>query len=95
MVKSNKLILKVVIKGEPFDLIASKKKKIEYRAFTPFWISRLYDKNGKKRTYELIEFINGYNTDARRMLTKFKGFSKRGNMLHIHIGKIIKKWKGK
>lgn len=91
MKKSNKLILKIVINGEPFDLIASKKKKIEYREYTPFWISRLYDKNGKKRTYDLIEFINGYNTNARRMLTIFKGFNKRGKMLHIHIGKIINK----
>lgn len=91
MGKTEKLILKIIIKGEWFDEIASKKKKIEYREYTPFWISRLYDKNGKKRNYDLIEFINGYNTDARRMITEFKGFDKKGAKLHIHIGKIIKK----
>ena len=91
MGKTEKSILKIVIKGEWFDEIASKKKKIEYREYTPFWISRLYDKDGRKRYYDLIEFINGYNTDARRMITKYEGFNKKGNLLHIHIGKIIKK----
>jgi len=91
MGKTEKSILKIVIKGEWFDEIASKKKKIEYREYTPFWISRLYDKDGKKRDYDLIEFINGYNTDARRMITKYEGFNKKGDLLHIHIGKIIKK----
>ncbi len=90
MKKTEKAILKIVIKGQWFDEIASKKKKIEYREYTPFWISRLYDKNGKKRNYDLIEFINGYNTDARRMITKYEGFDKKGELLHIHIGKIIK-----
>ena len=91
MIKTEKSTLKIVIKGGPFDEIASKKKKIEYRDYTPFWISRLYDKNGKRREYDLIEFINGYNTDARRMVTKYEGFNKKGDLFHIHIGKIIKK----
>lgn len=91
MKKAEKSILKIVIKGEYFDEIASEKKKIEYRKYTPFWISRLYDKEGNKRHYDLIEFINGYNSDARRMITKYEGFNKRGDSLHIHIGKIIKK----
>ena len=88
---TEKTILKIVIKSEWFDLIAAKKKKIEYRQQSPFWTSRLYDKNGKKRIYDLIEFINGYNTDARRLITQYKGFNKKGGLYHIHIGKIIKK----
>jgi len=87
---STKEVLKIVIKGEWFDLISSNKKKIEYREVTPFWISRLYDKNGKKRTYQLIEFINGYNKDARRMISEYNGFNKKGNLFHIQIGKIKK-----
>jgi hypothetical protein len=51
-------ILKIVIKKEWFDEIASGKKKIEYREVKPFWESRLYDASGKKRKYEKIEFIN-------------------------------------
>ena len=90
-IKAEKPTLKIVIKGEYFDMIMAKTKKIEYREITPFWTSRLYDKAGKKRDYELIEFINGYNSDARRMVTKYEGFTKKGGLFHINVGKILKK----
>jgi hypothetical protein len=82
-------ILKIVIKGEYFDLIASKKKKIEYREASPFWQSLLYDTEGKKRSYDKIEFINGYNKNARRMEVKYEGFNKKGELYHILSGEII------
>ena len=83
--------LKIVIKREWFDKIITQEKKTEYRKVSPFWTSRLYDKNGKKRTYDLIEFINGYNTNSRRLITEFIGFEKKQGEYHIHIGKIKKK----
>ena len=90
MKNNEKAILKIVIKGEWFDQIVAKTKKIEYRRVTTFWTCRLYDKNGRKRNYDRIEFINGYNTDARRLLTKFEGVEKKGGIYNIHIGRIIK-----
>lgn len=87
--------LKIVIKKIYFDEIASGKKKIEYRDVKPFWQSRLYDKKGKKRMYDKIEFINGYNVDASRMITKFDGFERKGNLFHIKVGKILSKPKNK
>ena len=89
--KKEKAVLKIVIKGQWFDEIASGEKDIEYREQTQFWISRLYDKDGNKRHYDVIEFINGYNTDARRMTTKYEGFRKRGYQFLIKVGKILKK----
>ena len=83
--------LKIVIKKIYFDQIASGEKKIEYRVVKPFWQSRLYDANGKKRNYDNIEFINGYNADAKRMITKYEGFEKKGMKYNIKIGKILKK----
>lgn len=83
--------LKIIIKGQYFDEIASGKKTIEYRDVTPFWTSRLFDENAKRRHYDRIEFINGYNKDARRMITGFEGFSTRNNLYHIRVGKIIQK----
>lgn len=91
MRKEEKATLKIVIKGEWFDEILAKRKTIEYRDVSPFWVSRLYKADGKKRAYAFIEFINGYNKDARRLLTKFAGFSKRGNTFHIRIGTIVSK----
>lgn len=90
MKKAEKSTLKIVIKKEWFDLIKSGKKKIEYREQSDFWVSRLYDENDKKRKYDQIEFINGYNKNARRMLTKYEGFSSKDGLFHIKIGKIIK-----
>ncbi len=83
--------LKIVIKGEYFDQIKAGVKEIEYRVVSPFWKSRLYNAEGKKRVYEKIEFINGYNKDARRMITEYGGVSKKGNLYHIAVGKILKK----
>lgn len=82
--------LKIVIKKIYFDQIASGEKKIEYREVKPFWQSRLNDANGKKRNYDNIEFINGYNADAKRMITKFEGFEKKGMKYNIKLGKILK-----
>lgn len=87
----NKATLIIVIKKEWFDEIASGKKKIEYREIKPFWESRLYDAAGKKRLYDKIEFINGYNVDAKRMITKYEGFERKGKYFNIKVGKILKK----
>lgn len=91
MPTSTKDTLKIVIKQKWFDEILAKKKVTEYRAVIPYWQSRLYDKNNKKRHYDLIEFINGYQTDARRLVTGYEGFKKRGDEFLIGIGKIKKK----
>lgn len=83
--------LKIVIMRQWFDEISAKTKTIEYRDVTPFWTSRLYDKTGKKRHYNRIEFINGYNKDARRMISEYLGFYIEDRIYCIKIGKIIEK----
>jgi hypothetical protein len=89
MKNTNDPTLKIFIKVQWFNEIASGRKKIEYREYSQFWISRLYDKEGKKRKYNLIEFINGFKTNAPRMITEFKGFDLKGEEFHIYIGKIL------
>lgn len=69
----------IIIKKEWFDEIAAGRKTIENRDVTPFWTSRLFDVSGMRRNYDRLEFINGYNTNARRMITGFEGFTKRSN----------------
>lgn len=82
-------ILKIVIKKQYFDEIAAKTKKIEYREMSPFWQSRLYDSIGTKRAYDLIEFINGYNKNARRLEVKYEGFKIKGGVFNILLGDIL------
>lgn len=83
--------LKIFIKGIYFDQIIAKTKTIEYRKVSPFWYSRLFDSNNKKRHYDLIEFINGYKPDSRRVITVYRGFRKRKEEYLIEIGKIVSK----
>lgn len=85
------LTLKIVIKKEWFDQILAGTKPIEYRDVSPFWTSRLFDAEGNRRKYDRIEFINGYNKDARRLITGFEGFTTRNNTYCIKIGKIYKR----
>jgi hypothetical protein len=83
-------ILKIVIEAVWFDQILAGKKTSEHRDCSPFWTSRLFDKEGNRRNYDRIEFINGYNKDARRLVTGFGGFTTRNDKYHIKIGKIYK-----
>jgi hypothetical protein len=87
---SNGDTLKKFIKAKWFDQIASGDKIVEYREVKPFWTSRLYDKDGKKKPYMYIEFINGMKPDSKRMTTEYLGFNKRGDQYQIKIGKILK-----
>jgi len=82
-------ILKIAIKGQYFDKIAAKTKKVEYRDISYFWQSRLYDATGKNRAYDLIEFINGYNKNTRRMEVKYEGFKIKGGKFNILLGDIL------
>jgi hypothetical protein len=49
--------IKIVIKKQWFDKIASGKKKIEYREVKPFWESRLYDSAGKKDNMKKLSLL--------------------------------------
>lgn len=82
--------LRIVIKQPWFNEIAAGTKKTEYRDEKPFWHARLFNKDGSRKEYNFIEFINGYNPDSKRMITEYKGFSIRNGKYHIKIGRILK-----
>ena len=70
-------ILHIPIKREYFDAIRSGDKKEEYRAYTPFWESRLRAKDEKGeytqfRHYDIVRFRNGYEPDSPVMEVEFK-----------------------
>lgn len=70
--------LKVTLKREFFDAIYRGEKKEEYRAYSPFWISRLLVLDEEKneyfpREYDTILFRNGYNPDSPTMEVEYKG----------------------
>ena len=69
-------ILKLTLKKEPFDVMITGEKRNEYRNNSEWMRSRLYDKMGKKRQYDLVEFTNGYGKDRPKFTVKFLGFEK-------------------
>lgn len=81
-------ILHLNLKSRWFDEIAAGTKLEEYRDFTPYWKTRLAD-----REYDAIEFRNGYAPDARRMRVEFRGLTTKGRgaerQFVIQLGRIV------
>lgn len=91
------VVLHLNLHGEFFAKIAVGKKRTEFRSQTPYWKKRLeYRKNGvfQFRKYDLIQFRNGYATDAPEMQLEFRGVrrvQKDGNNVYaIRLGTILK-----
>jgi hypothetical protein len=91
---SKRTILQLNLHRGYFAAIAAGTKGIEYRAQTPYWKSRL-----ERRTYDVIQFRNGYSTRAPEMLVEFRGVRKygkgRNGCYAIRLGRIlrIKRWR--
>jgi hypothetical protein len=87
-------ILHLNLHREFFAAIAVRKKRIEYRNQTPHWRSRL-----EGRHYDVIQFRNGYATNAPELVVKFLGvrrYGRRRNAYYaIRLGCVlkIKRWK--
>lgn len=65
-------ILHLTLKKKWFDLIASGKKKIEYRECKPYWIKRLtYSRIWHAKHFDKIIFKNGYNKNAPTIEVQF------------------------
>jgi hypothetical protein len=79
-------VLYLPIKTEYFDQIAAGTKKEEYRMYGEFYRSRLLSKE-----YDAVLFQNGYRKDARRLLVKYKGFQRKGDIYVIKLGKILER----
>jgi hypothetical protein len=93
--KSEPAILHLNLRREFFAQVAARTKRIEYREQKPYWRKRL-----EGRKYDVIQFRNGYATNAPEMLVEFRGlrhYGKGRNAYYaIRLGRIlkIKRWRG-
>ena len=80
--KEEKKILRLTLKKQWFDMIASGVKKEEYREIKPYWEKRLIsnydellDEQGivEFEDYEAIEFTNGYGKNRPQITLECKG----------------------
>lgn len=87
-------ILHLNLHREHFAKIVAGTKRIEYRSQTPHWRSRLEGK-----TYDAIQFRNGYAPNVPEMLVEFLGVRRYGKgrtaYYAIRLGRILKlkRWK--
>lgn len=66
--------LKLTLKKEWFDLIASGEKVFEYREYKPHWISRLLvGGKGGMKDFNEVHFTNGYGNDKHFLRCEFIG----------------------
>jgi ASC-1-like (ASCH) protein len=86
-------VLHLNLHREFFAQIAAGAKRTEYRSWTRYWRRRL-----EGRHYDVIQFRNGYATNAPEMLVEFLGIRKYGKDRNayyaIRLGRIlqIKRW---
>jgi hypothetical protein len=84
-----KSILHLNLRREFFAQIATKTKHIEYRDQKPYWRKRL-----EGRKYDVIQFRNGYATNAPEMLVEFRGLRRYGKgrkaYYAIQLGRVLK-----
>jgi hypothetical protein len=82
-------VLHLNLHRQYFAAIVAKTKRREYRRRTPYWKTRL-----ENRKYDVIQFRNGYATNAPEMQVEFLGvrrIKKDGrNVYAIRLGRILK-----
>ena len=71
MSKQKNLIM--ILKKEPYQVMVSGEKKVEYRDNTPYWTSRLFNKDGTTKEFQYVEFSNGYRKNRPQFKVEFKG----------------------
>jgi hypothetical protein len=69
-------VLKLTLSKSPFDVMHTGEKQTEFRKPSEWIESRLYDKEGNEKEYDLVEFINGYGSDKPVFVAKYLGFAR-------------------
>ena len=93
MKNTEKKVLHLTLRKEPFDDIRSGEKTIEYRDYKEHWIKRLMNADGSFKSYDLVLFKNGYQAQAPEILVECKGISigqdDWGEVFEIELGKLV------
>lgn len=73
-----KKVLHLTIKKKWFDMIASGKKKEEYRECKPYWYKRLHGEwyGNDYKHFDAVHFRNGYNPYSPFLIVECQGISR-------------------
>jgi hypothetical protein len=81
-------ILNLTLHAYYFNQILEGRKLNEYRDITHYWRSRLFHKDGTPKKYDVVQFRNGYATDAPVMIVEFCGVTET-DCYDISLGRVL------
>lgn len=67
-------VLHLSLKKEPFDVMVTGEKNQEFRKPTQWIKSRLFNKDGTPKKYDVVKFVNGYGKDKPQFVCEYNGF---------------------
>lgn len=67
-------ILNLTLYKSAFEVMVTGEKRFEFRKPGKWINSRLFNKDGSKKGYDLIKFTNGYGNDKPYFVCKYLGF---------------------
>jgi len=71
-------VLHLSLKKEPFDVMVTGEKDCEYRKQSKWIESRLFNKDGTEKQYDVVKLTNGYGKDKPQFVAEYKGFIQLG-----------------
>lgn len=73
--QSSKSTLHLSLKKEPFEVMVSGEKNVEFRKPSQWIKSRLFNSDGSRKEYDVVKFVNGYGSKKPSFTAIFNGFS--------------------
>ena len=72
----------LTLRKDPYEVMVTGEKRMEFRDKTKYWESRLFEKDGKQRQYDRVRFVNGYGATRPRFSVSFMGVKLEPNGVH-------------
>jgi len=66
-------VLHLSLKGKPFEVMIIGEKRSEFRGYTAYWRKRLLHPDETPKTWDYIEFTNGYGSARPKFRTPHIG----------------------
>lgn len=76
--------LNLTLSKAPFEIMLSGEKKVEFRK-PSIWIkSRLFNKDGSRKDYDVVKFVNGYGSDKPYFIAIYNGVAQALGLTSRH-----------
>lgn len=74
--EKNYKILRLNLKYEPFEVMITGEKNVEYRDIKPWVNSRLFNKDNSHKEFDYVKIMHAYSGDNPYFFCEFKGIKK-------------------